>query len=255
MAKEKGWWVTLGGMNTTLVINRKGGAGKTTVAINLASYFAASNVATAIMDYDPQGSSLNWLKLRPSHLAKIHGSNAAPERFGSLRSFGMYVPPETRQLIIDAPSGAAGVQLQEMLCRASSILIPVTPSAIDIHATAHFIKDLLLTGIIRARNIRMAVVANRVRRSMPVYQPFDRFLSAMKLNLVGRLLDSHAFVRAAETGVGIFEMDAGISPAECRQFSPIAEWVSRKVERRDAPAHNVYHFGVTPSQGMTRPLT
>jgi chromosome partitioning protein len=231
-------------MNTTLVINRKGGAGKTTVAINLASYFATHNVATAIMDYDPQGSSLNWLKTRPAHLAKIHGANAAPERFGSLRGFGLYLPPDTRQLIIDAPSGASGVLLQELLRRASSILIPVAPSTIDIHATAHFIKDVLLTGIIRARNIRMAVIANRVRRTMPVYQPFERFLKALNLNLIGRLLDSDAFVRAAETGVGIFEMDAGFSIAERRQFAPIAEWASGKAERRDAPAHNVYPFGV-----------
>ena len=72
-------------MNTTLVINRKGGAGKTTVATNLASYFASHHVATTIMDYDPQGSSLNWLKSRPSHLGKIHGANAAPERFGTMR--------------------------------------------------------------------------------------------------------------------------------------------------------------------------
>ena len=122
-------------MNTTLVINRKGGAGKTTVATNLASYFASTHIATTIMDYDPQGSSLNWLKLRPPHLGKIHGSNAAPERFGTLRGVAMYVPPDTRQLIIDAPAGATGVPLQQMLRRANSILIPVTPSTIDVHAT------------------------------------------------------------------------------------------------------------------------
>lgn len=231
-------------MNTTLVINRKGGAGKTTLTINLASYFANKNVATTIMDYDPQGSSLNWLKSRPSHLPKIHGSNAAPERFGTLRGVGMYVPPETQQLVIDAPAGASGVLLQEMLRRANSILIPVTPSTIDIHATVHFIKDVLLSGIIRARNIRMAVVANRVRRSMPVYEPFQRFLSALNLNLVGRLLDSDAFVKAAESGTGIFEMDSGFSNAECRQFSPIGEWASGEVERREAPANNLHPFGV-----------
>jgi chromosome partitioning protein len=232
-------------MNTTLVINRKGGAGKTTVATNLASYFASTNVAAAIMDYDPQGSSLNWLKLRPPHLAKIHGSNAAPERFGTLRGVAMYVPPDTRQLIIDAPAGAMGVPLQEMLRRANSILIPVTPSMIDVHATAHFIRDLLLTGIIRTCNIRMAVVANRVRRSMPVYQPLERFLSALNLHLVGRLLDSDAFVKAAEAGVGIFEMDAGFSTAERKQFAPIAEWVGGRVERTDhPPAPNVREFRV-----------
>ena len=154
-------------MNTTLVINRKGGAGKTTVSINLASYFVTANVATTIMDYDPQGSSLHWLKLRNPPLGKIHGSNAAPEKFGQLRSFGMYVPAETKQLIIDAPGGVSGVLLQELLCRANCVLIPVTPSSIDIHATAHFIKDVLLTGIVRTRRIRIGVIANRVRRSMP----------------------------------------------------------------------------------------
>jgi len=243
-------------MNTTLVINRKGGAGKTTVSTNLASYFASNNIATTIMDYDPQGSSLHWLKSRPSNLAKIHGSNTAQKRFGTLRSFGMLVPPETRQLIIDAPAGVAGVHLQGMLRRANSILIPVTPSAIDVHATAHFIKDLLLTGIIRTCNIRMAVVANRVRRSMPVYQPLERFLSALKLNLVGRLLDSDAFVNAAETGVGIFEMDPRLSSAECSQFSPIGEWVSGRADHRDAPARNIYAVGgssFTPSASSDPP--
>lgn len=232
-------------MNTTLVINRKGGAGKTTVSINLASYFAANRFPTTIMDYDPQGSSLNWIRCRPSHLPKIHGANAAPEKFGSLRGVGMYVPPETQQLIIDAPAGVSGVLLQEMLRRANSVLVPVTPSSIDIHATAHFIKDVLLTGLTRTCNIRMAVVANRVRRSMPVYAPLERFLSALKLNMVGRLLDSDAFVRAAETGVGIFEMDPMHAAPERKQFAPIADWVSGKAERRELPAPNVYQFGLS----------
>jgi chromosome partitioning protein len=229
-------------MNTTLVINRKGGAGKTTLTINLASFFATSNIATTIMDYDPQGSSLHWLKSRHPRLGRIHGANAAPERFGQLRSLGMFVPPETEQLIIDAPGGASGVLLQEMLCRANCVLIPVTPSSIDIHATAHFIKDVLLTGIVRARNIRIGVIANRVRRSMPVYQPLERFLAALNLNLIARLLDSDAFVRAAETGTGIFEMEPGFAAAECRQFTPIVEWITGQQIRREPTVANVYQF-------------
>jgi chromosome partitioning protein len=229
-------------MHTTLIINRKGGAGKTTLAINLASYFATSGIASTIMDYDAQGSSLHWLKSRSPELGKIHGSNAAPEKFGRLRSFGMYVPPETEQLIIDAPGGVSGVLLQELLCRANCVLIPVTPSSIDIHATAHFIKDVLLTGLVRTRNIRIGVVANRVRRSMPVYQPLERFLAALNLTLIARLLDSDAFVRAAESGTGIFEMQAGFAAAECGQFMPIADWVTGQLARREAPA-NVYPLG------------
>src|SRR5437868_4201438 len=192
--------------HTTLVINPKGGSGKTTVATNLASYFAAQ-VPTALMDYDAQGSSLNWLKQRQMHLPRIHGGNAAPARPGRLRSMDMRVPEETRQLVIDAPAGASGLLLQEMLSRTNCILIPVAPSSIDIHATANFIRDLLLAGRIRANNIRLAVIANRVRKSMPVYQPLERFLNSLNLPLVARLGDSDVFLSAAESGIGVFDME------------------------------------------------
>ena len=212
--------------NTTLVINPKGGSGKSTVATNLASYFASNAVPVAVMDYDPQGSSLNWLRLRPPHAPRIHGANAAPQKTG-LRSMGMHVPADTQQLIIDAPAGASGLVLQEMLSRAHCILIPVAPSSIDIHATANFIRDLLLSGKIRANNIRLAAVANRVRKSNPVYQPLEKFLGALNLPLLARLSDSDVFLTAAETGLGVFEMDFAVSAAERAQFQPIVEWVDR----------------------------
>ena len=217
--------------NTTLVINSKGGAGKTTVATNLASYFATQNVPAAIMDYDAQGSSLNWLKLRASHAPKIHGANGAPPKTG-LRSLGMHVPPTVRQLVIDAPAGAAGLLLQELLSRAHCILVPVQPSTIDIHATANFVRDLLLGGRLRARNIRLGVVANRVRRSSPVYQPLERFLASLGLPFLARLSDSEAYVEAAETGSSIFEMDPAASAAEREQFMPIVEWVDPECRAR-----------------------
>ncbi|MGH8739978.1 MAG: P-loop NTPase [Burkholderiales bacterium] len=217
--------------NTTLVINSKGGAGKTTVATNLASYFAANNVPAAIMDYDAQGSSLNWLRLRAPHAAKIHGANAAPQKTG-LRSLGMHVPPQVRQLVIDAPAGASGLLLQELLSRAHCILVPVQPSSIDIHATANFVRDLLLGGRLRARNIRLAVVANRVRRSTPVYQPLERFLGSLGLPFLARLGDSEVYVEAAESGVGIFELEASASAAEREQFMPIVEWVDPECRMR-----------------------
>ncbi len=215
-------------MNTTLVINPKGGAGKTTVAINLASHFAAANTATTLMDYDPRGA------------------NAAPPKPDRLRSFEMYVPPETRQLVIDTPAGASGLLLQEMLGRAHCVIIPVVPSSLDIHATANFIKDLLLKGRIRERNIRLAVVANRVRRSMPVYPPLERFLNALNMKLLARLIDSDVYVHAAETGVGIFEMDFPVSVAECKQFMPIIDWVDgQQAPRDDRTAGTLYELGRT----------
>jgi chromosome partitioning protein len=211
--------------NTTLVINPKGGSGKTTVATNLAAYFAAKGVAVTILDYDPQASSLAWLQLRKPSYPLIYGANGAPQRGPRLRGIEMHVPAETRQCFIDAPAGASGLLLQEMLARADSILIPVAPSPIDIHATANFIRDLLLAGRIRARNIRLAVLANRVRSSMHAYPPLERFLGVLNLPLVGRLSDSDVYVKAAETGVGVFEMEA--TEAERDQLRPVAEWIER----------------------------
>jgi chromosome partitioning protein len=220
-------------VHTTLVINSKGGSGKTTITTNLASCFAASGVPTALLDYDPQSSSLNWLRLRDPLAPKIHGASAAPQKIG-LRSMGRHVPEGTKQLIIDAPAGASGLLLQDMLSRANCVVIPVQPSAIDIHATANFVRDLLLRGNIRSRNIRLAVIANRVRKATPVYQPLERFLTSLGLTIITRLSDSETFVKAAETGVGIYEMDAGLCAVEREQFQPIVEWVDVGYKARTA---------------------
>ena len=217
--------------NTTLVINSKGGSGKTTLTTNLASYFAANRIPTAVMDYDPQGSTLNWLRLRAELAPRIHGANAAPQKTG-LRSIGMHVPMGVRQLVVDGPAGASGLLLQEMIARAHCIIVPVQPSTIDIHATANFVRDLLVMGRLRTRNIRLAVVANRVRRSSPVYQPLERFLSSLGLPFLTRLSDSEVFVQAAESGVGIFEMDPIASAAEREQFMPIIEWADPDYKSR-----------------------
>jgi chromosome partitioning protein len=229
--------------HTTLVINPKGGSGKTTVATNLAAYFAASGAATALMDYDPQGSSLNWLRQRPGNLPRIHGANAAPAKAGRMRSVDMRIPDDTRELVIDAPAGASGLLLQEMLVRTHCILIPVAPSAIDIHATANFIRDLLLAGRIRTSNIRLGVIANRVRKTSPVYAPLERFLCSLNFPLLGRLSDSEVYVSAGENGVGVCEMDFMASGAERQQFVPIAQWVEKRAAAVEvkAPAITPFH--------------
>jgi chromosome partitioning protein len=52
-----------------------------------------------------------------------------------------------------------------------------------------------------------------------------RFLEQQELKLLTRLLDSDMYLRAAESGIGIFEMDAGQTQVERRQFTPIVDWV------------------------------
>ena len=214
-------------MNTTVVMNAKGGVGKTTIATNLASYFAVNGVATAIMDYDPQGSSLRWLEQRTPEAPHIHGSDAAPRNGSSLRSIGRFVPRETRQLVIDAPAGPTRLLMQEMVARANVILIPVAPSKIDIRATANFIKELLLAGGVRHRNVRAAVIANRARSSTDVYEPLERFVRSLRLTFLTYLLDSEVYVEAGDTGYGIFEIDPERSAEQRREFMPIIRWVDQ----------------------------
>ncbi len=213
------------GMNTTLVINAKGGVGKTTITTNLASFFASRSVPTAIADYDPQSSSLNWLTLRSAEATKIHGADLAPRHGTGLSVGRRQIPRDTQQLIIDAPAGPSRLLLQDLLARTQAILIPVAPSTIDIHATANFIKDLLLIGKVRFRNTRLAVIANRVRSSRPVYEPLEKFVNSLGISFIARVSDSDVYVDAAESGVGVFEMPAEKAAAEQREFQPIAQWV------------------------------
>jgi len=226
-------------MQTILVINSKGGSGKTTLTTNLASYFVYKGHKTTILDYDPQGSSLQWLKVRPSHQPSIHGANAAPSKKANhLRSIAMAVPSDTEYLIIDAPAGVEGMLLQEMVRKSSFILIPVAPSAIDIHATAAFIKQLLLVGGIRFRNIKTAIVANRVRNTIPVYEPLERFLNTLKLPFLTKLSDADNYIFAAEQGLGIYEMDEHNTDKERDELKPVIDWLSNEGQEPIIPDTN-----------------
>lgn len=226
-------------MNTTVVMNAKGGVGKTTIATNLASWFAVNDAPTAIMDYDPQGSSLRWLDQRAPDAPHIHGADAASQTRGGLRSIGRYVPPEVQQTIIDAPAGATRPFMKELLARANVILIPVGPSTVDLHATANFIEELLLFGGLRNRNIRAAVVANRARSSIAVYEPLERFVRSLRLTFLTHLLDSEIYIESGDTGYGIFELDAQRTAGQRRQFMPIVDWVDQETPAHEERSTNV----------------
>ena len=226
-------------MNTTLVINAKGGVGKTTITTNLASYFAARDFTTTIADFDPQGSSLNWLAQRSSDARKIHGADLSSRIGAGLANGRRVIPRETKQLIIDAPAGPSRLLLQDLLARTQSILIPVAPSSIDVHATANFIKELLLVGHVRFRNIRVAVIANRVRNNKPVYAPLERFVASLGITFLGRVTDSDLYVEAAETGLAAYDLPADVAAAEQREFLPVGRWALGEQTVGDSPSSNV----------------
>jgi chromosome partitioning protein len=226
-------------MYTTLVINAKGGVGKSTITTNLASYFASRELTTTIADFDPQGSSLNWLAQRNSEARKIYGADLSSRIGAGLANGRRVIPRGTQQLIIDAPAGPSRLLLQDLLSRTQSILIPVAPSSIDVHATANFIKELLLVGHVRFRNIRVAVIANRVRNAKPVYAPLERFVASLGITFLGRVTDSDVYVEAAESGLGVFDLPTEAAAAEQREFLPIIRWLQGEQATEDTPSSNV----------------
>ena len=138
--------------------------------------------------------------------------------------------------------------MSEMVERAHCIVVPVVPSVIDLHATGNFLRELAAFGRVRSGSVPLAVVANKVRRSMPAYRPLETLLQSVNLRLLARLLDSDVFLRSAESGLGIFELDENLSVSERKQFLPIVEWVEDRHLPQPAPARD----GVVYSLARTR---
>ena len=217
-------------MHRILVLNSKGGSGKTTIATNLAGYYASQGRSTVLLDYDPQGSSMRWLSLRDPELPSIHGIAAYQRRRDVTRAYQMRLPPEAEVVILDAPAGVSGLILAEYVQRVDTILLPVLPSPIDIHAAAHFVQDLLLVGKARAVGTQIAVVANRVRENNIVFKDLENFLSSLNLPLIATLRDSQNHIRAAEKGMGIHELKSSQTRRDLERWEPMTAWLDETAE-------------------------
>jgi chromosome partitioning protein len=215
-------------MQRIVVLNPKGGSGKTTLATNLAAYYAWRGLNVALMDMDPQGSSVRWLKLRPPELPAIHAIAAYEQRMGVTRAFALRAPTGTDRLIVDTPAALTSIQMPEAVRDASAIVVPVLPSEIDIHAASRCIADLLLVAKVHRSERRLVIVANRARRYTRAYQSLMRFLRSMKIPVAAVLRDSQAYVRSAETGMGLHEMKGSLLQDDLDTFRPLVEWLERR---------------------------
>lgn len=223
-------------MRRIILLNAKGGCGKTTIATNLASYYASQGRSTTLIDYDPQGSSMKWLSNRSWERAHIHGIAAFQKPRGAMtRAFQMSVPPGTERVVMDAPAGVAGAQLLELVRSVDTIIIPVLPSPIDIHAASRFIQELLLVGKVRSLNIRLGVVANRVKPNTLVFHALQRFLKTLHFPFITQLRDSQSYMRAAENGVGIGEIDEARAKRDCEQWRPLVRWLEDSADTGARP--------------------
>jgi chromosome partitioning protein len=219
-------------LNKIVVINPKGGCGKTTLSTNLAAYFAKRGPIPAVMDCDPQGSSMSWIERRPSSMPPVHGIAAYKRTMQATRSWQLRVPQETTNLIVDSPAALTHDDLREVTRDASSILVPVMPSSIDIHAASRCIADLLLVAKVDRRDRKLAVVANRTRKNTKSLGKLMRFLDSLGIPIIAVLRDSQNFVHAVEDGIGICEMTPYKVKKDMEQLEQIIHWLDRWQERR-----------------------
>ena len=212
-------------MQRITVINVKGGCGKTTIATNLASAYAVQGRNTALVDYDPQGSGIFWLNLRPEHASKINGIAAFPSNRPVTRSWQLRMPPETERVIVDTPAGLKGLDLVDQLRGTHTIIVPVLPSSIDTHATADFIRDLYLIAKVRPRTTRLCIICNRVRSNTLSFRALQRFLDAMKIPVIAELRETQNYNKAFECGLGIHELGSKASSKDHEDWQRIIEWL------------------------------
>jgi chromosome partitioning protein len=215
-------------MQKIVLLNPKGGSGKTTVAINLVSYFAVCGLKPTLMDMDAQGSSTRWLSKRAKGQPIIHGIAAYERNSRVTRSFATRLPLDTERLVVDTAAALDSMQLPDITRNATAVLVPVLPSDIDIHAAAKCISDLLLIAKLRREDQRIAVIANRVKKNTLVYKALMRFLETLNIPVVATLRDSQNYIRAAESGLGLFEMKPTQVREDMEQWLPLIGWLAQR---------------------------
>ena len=208
-------------MRSILVLNSKGGSGKTTIATNLASFYASIGKQVALVDLDTQESSISWLKARSSAKPPITG----------IKGYGIKVKRGADYKIIDAPAGLQGAALTKVLNMAESVIIPVLPSPIDMRAAGDFIKNIKKHSRVVKKKSKIALVANRGRDYTNIYWELDDFLEGQKIPFLTMVRDSQNYIKGAEKGLGIYEMGPAMTEVDRTYFDPIIDWLNSKRSR------------------------
>jgi chromosome partitioning protein len=203
-------------MPVIVVANPKGGVGKSTLATNIAGYFAAQGHAVMLGDIDRQQSSRIWLSLRPAGLPIIQTWDAIDERL-------VRPPKGTTHVVLDTPAGLHGRRLEEALKLADKVLIPLQPSIFDIHATHQFIVDLRAHK--RSRDIDVALVGMRTREGLISTDQLRAFLSGVDIPLLAFLRETQNYVHLGAHGRTLWDMTGSRFERDVEQWQPITAWL------------------------------
>jgi chromosome partitioning protein len=208
-------------MQTILVASSKGGAGKTTLATQLAGHFAVAGKATVLVDADPQRSATRWCERRAGL------ETAVLPLDGHRRDYRRQLPKDAARVLIDSPAGAMADDLEPFLDAADAVLVPVLPSAIDLEATVPFLDALARVARVRKGKLPVALVANRLKPWTTLGQQTLDQLRAWPYPLAATLRDSQAYVLLAALGRCVFDYRSEQMRSHQEDFEPLLRWLKK----------------------------
>jgi chromosome partitioning protein len=185
------------------IAQRKGGAGKTTLAAQLAVAWAKSGARVAVLDIDPQGSLAAWVELRRIRL----GGDAIGFEFAALPGWRaeQWIGDHARSadfVIVDSPPHVE-TEARMAVRSAALVLIPVQPSPLDLWATE--------ATVTMARDERRSTLAvlNRVPPRSSAIERIAADLAKLGVTVASsRLGNRVALVQAMAQGLGVTETAA-----------------------------------------------
>jgi chromosome partitioning protein len=209
-------------MKSVLVASSKGGAGKSTLATHIAAHFALDGLRTALVDADPQGSATRWAQRRA-------GLDSAVLALDGTRRKGWrkHLPDDTQRVVVDAAAGAMADELEPFLDHVDAVVVPVVPSTIDIEATVPFLDTLARHPRVRKGELRVGLVANKLKPWTNVSQQALDLLAQWPYPLVAQLRDSQAYVVTTALGKSLFDYHSAQVREHQGDWTPLLRWLKK----------------------------
>lgn len=205
-------------MPVVLIVNPKGGVGKSTVATNLAGYFATRGHRTMLGDLDKQQSSRAWLQVRPAAAAPIESWDISADRIAR--------PPKgVSHVVLDTPAGMHGQLLRDALKVADRVIVPLQASLFDIYATQAFLQKLTDKGVLKDGDERLAVLGMRVDARTRSAEQLHRFVSGLNVPVLGFLRDTQNYVQLAAHGLTLWDVAPRRVDTDLAQWDNVLAWV------------------------------